>query len=209
MNDLLATTIEMRRGTTYTFRVSGGNDPESNAEYHPMYLTDSPTGGYVQLTAAERAAETVYAGIVITATDSEGGVLNFTSPYQAPICVYKTTDTSANSSDGGYQEYFDSLDLSCRDNATITQAAAVFNFTPNASTPDELFYQCVTHRNLGWRIRVLNAGDPPLTFMPSAAPVSASVVAEASGAAARLGRWSAPRLLSMLSAVFVVVVNVE
>jgi hypothetical protein len=149
----------MRRGTKYTFRISGGNTPISNSEYHPMYLTTSASGGYAQLTPEERAQQTVIAGITVTKRDSSGNVVGFESPFQAPICQYEGTDATFNLPKTGatYQEYFNTLDRSCGQNRSITNAAAVFEFTPTKDTPDVLYYQCVTHRNLGWKIVVLDA----------------------------------------------------
>jgi hypothetical protein len=159
LNDLLIPVVEMRRGTTYTLMISGGNTPDSNSEFHPMYLTTSPNGGYVQLSPSERAQQTVFAGIEVTEMDANGGIVSFESTLQAPICLYKTTDSTfalpENSSD--YQDYFDTLDTSCGDDSSITSAAAVLEFTPDDSTPDVIYYQCVTHRNLGWKIMVLDA----------------------------------------------------
>ena len=34
------------RGTTYTFRVAGGEDPNNGAQYHPFYFTSSSEGGF-------------------------------------------------------------------------------------------------------------------------------------------------------------------
>lgn len=165
----------MRRGTTYTFRVSGGDAPESNAAFHPFYLTTSITGGFVQLTPAERAAEIVIAGIEVNETDSSGGIVSFLSPYEAPICKYQTTAASLAYTTGDFQGYFNTLDTSCAENSTIMNEAAVLTFTPNATTPDLLYYQCVTHRNLGWKIVVIDADAPSTAAaVPVAAPSSSS-----------------------------------
>ena len=151
----------MRRGTTYTFMISGGNTPASNSEYHPMYLTTSEFGGYAQVSPAERAAQTVFAGIEVTEKDSNGNVIGFASTLEAPICQYETTDkTFALPEAGiGFQDYFKTLNTTCASNSAITNAAAVLEFTPNEDTPDLIYYQCVTHRNLGWKITVLDAGS--------------------------------------------------
>ena len=159
MNNLLIPVIEMRRGTKYTFRVNGGDNPDSNAEFHPFYLTTNPTGGYATLSPEERAMETVFAGIKIT-EESDQGVVAFESTATAPICSYSVTDETRDvEEDGDFQDYFNSLDTSCRDDSTIISEAAVFEFTPNEETPDEIYYQCVTHRNLGWKIMVLDAEE--------------------------------------------------
>jgi hypothetical protein len=161
LNDLLIPVVELRRGTTYTFLISGGNTPGSNAEYHPFYLTTSASGGYAQISPAERAAQTVFAGIEITERDGNGDVVGFSSTLEAPICLYETTDSTFALPESGvtYQEYFNTLDTSCATNTAITNDAAVLEFTPNEDTPDLIYYQCVTHRNLGWKIRILDAND--------------------------------------------------
>jgi hypothetical protein len=148
----------MRRGTTYTFLISGGNTPDSNSEYHPMYLTTSESGGYAQISPAERAAQTVFAGIEVTETDGDGNVVAFVSTLEAPICLYEVTDSTFSLPESGvtYQDYFNTLNRSCASNSAITKAAAVLEFTPNEDTPDLIYYQCVTHRNLGWEIRVVD-----------------------------------------------------
>merc|ERR1712232_1194344 len=66
--------------------------------------------------------------------------------------------------DGTYEEFYASLDTSCNDESSITGAAAILEFTPDENTPDLLYYQCVTHRNLGWEIRVVDPkGDDMVT----------------------------------------------
>lgn len=149
----------MRRGTTYTFMISGGNTPDSNSEYHPMYLTTSESGGYAQISPAERAAQTVFAGIEVTERDASGNIIGFASTLEAPICQYETTDTTFVLPKSGvtFQDYFNTLNRTCANNTAITSAAAVLEFTPNEDTPDLIYYQCVTHRNLGWKIRILDA----------------------------------------------------
>jgi hypothetical protein len=173
LNDLLIPMIEMRRGTTYTFLVNGGNDINSSAMYHPFYITTSATGGFVQLDPEERLEETVYAGIEVTERDSNGGIMDFNSTVQGPICFYKETDASEEAKlSGDFQEFFDTLDTSCKENITITDAAGRLEFTPDADTPDLLYYHCVTHRSLGWKIRVLDADEPALTPTTAFAPVA-------------------------------------
>jgi hypothetical protein len=149
----------MRRGTKYTFRISGGNTPNSNSEYHPMYLTTSASGGYAQATPEERTQQTVLAGIIVTKRDSNGNAIEFESPLQAPICQYEGTDATFNLPKTGttYQAYFNTLDRSCAQDSSITNAAAILEFTPTKDTPNVIYYQCVTHRNLGWKINVVGS----------------------------------------------------
>lgn len=69
---------------------------------------------------------------------------------------------------GTYPEYFATLDTSCKDDAEIVDNGATFTFTPNETTPDLLYYHCVTHRNLGWKIIIVDADD----VSPVAAPTT-------------------------------------
>jgi DOMON domain len=159
LNDFLIPVVEMRRGTKYTFMISGGNTPQSNSEFHPMYLSTSPSGGFAQMSPTERKQQTILAGINVKEVDANGGITRFEGTLQAPICQYETTDaTFALPSTGvNFQSYFNTLDRTCSNNSSITNAAAVLEFTPTKETPDLIYYQCVTHRNLGWKIMVLDA----------------------------------------------------
>jgi hypothetical protein len=168
INDYLIPVIELRRGKTYTFRVNGGDDAESLSEYHPMYLTTSISGGYSQLTEEERMDQEIFGGLEII----DGDVNNYNATATGPLCMYEVGDETTEASDGTFEEYFSTLDTSCASNVAITDAAGVLTFTPDENTPDLLYYQCVTHRNLGWKIHVLDAGDPPLTQPPTPSPVT-------------------------------------
>ena len=149
--------------------INGGNTPDSNSEYHPMYLTTSESGGYAQVSPAERAAQTVFAGIEVTERDASGNVIGFASTLEAPICQYETTDSTFTLPTSGttFQDYFNTLDRSCASNSAITNAAAVLEFTPNEDTPDLIYYQCVTHRNLGWKISIVDGSSDcePCNFL--------------------------------------------
>lgn len=46
INGTLIPELHLMRGTTYTFRVAGGDDIQNGAQYHPLYLTSSPDGGF-------------------------------------------------------------------------------------------------------------------------------------------------------------------
>jgi hypothetical protein len=176
VNDLLAPILELKRGTTYTFTAYGGDDSSNGAEYHPFYITTSPFGGYQQLNATERAKETVYVGIENIVLGEGGSVVNFTSPLIAPICLYVTTDaTDEAAMNGTYSEFFSTLDTSCKGDTAIIENGATFTFTPNETTPDLLYYHCVTHRNLGWKILIVDADAPSV---PVATPVAAPTTSD-------------------------------
>ena len=40
-----------------------GNDPTNAARYHPLYITDSPEGGFGQKSEEEQRQQKIYAGV--------------------------------------------------------------------------------------------------------------------------------------------------
>lgn len=90
VNGQLAPDLQLRRGLTYSFKVShahrpplpvgvvsksfityhrqvfGGNDPHSANEYHPLIVTAEPTGGLERLSEAAQRAARVLAGVHYT-----------------------------------------------------------------------------------------------------------------------------------------------
>lgn len=168
----------MRRGTKYTFKINGGNDSSDNANYHPFYLTTSKEGGYFQLTPEDRLNETPLAGITITATDyTTGGVTAFDVVGLGPICRYETTAASADAELLSFEDYAATLDMSCADDEWLSNRAGIVEFTPDAWTPDLIYYHCVTHFNLGFKIRVIDEDAPAVTASPTESPtVNAGVV---------------------------------
>jgi len=48
------------------FQVRGGNNPHSAEHYHPMIITDEPTGGFDRLSEEAQKAVRVYAGVEFT-----------------------------------------------------------------------------------------------------------------------------------------------
>lgn len=158
INDLLIPVIEMRRGTEYTFVVNGGDDPENGTRNHPFYIAKGDKGGYAQLTPAERLAEAPLAGIMVLETDGSGGVTDFAATAVAPICNYETTEESSVALETGtFTEFFQTLDTSCQEVQSVIDGAVELTFTPDETTPDEIYYHCVTHRDLGWKIKVIDA----------------------------------------------------
>lgn len=62
VNGQLAPDLQLRRGLVYAFRVSGGEDPHSAAEYHPLVVTAEPVGGLERLAERAQRAARVLAG---------------------------------------------------------------------------------------------------------------------------------------------------
>uniref|UniRef100_A0A1B0CEY4 Protein to be involved in spindle matrix formation n=1 Tax=Lutzomyia longipalpis TaxID=7200 RepID=A0A1B0CEY4_LUTLO len=130
----------------------GGDEPAQPARYHPLYICDSSEGGYGQLSSAEQQRQKVYAGVE---TDAEG--------YKFPTGVgrycewkHKTVDKSAESE--SFEDYMKTLRLECEDGKP-----GYLNWTVEMDTPDLVYYQCYTHKNLGWKIHVVDPGKLPQT----------------------------------------------
>ncbi|XP_071511559.1 ankyrin repeat domain-containing protein 42-like, partial [Diadema antillarum] len=128
--------ITVQRGQTYTFEVYGGNNPNQSASYHPFYITTDPAGGYAQLGEAARGGS---------------------------YCSYEDTASTGNPDDASsYSAYVDSLELTCPEG---DNAPGTLVWTPDGSTPDTVYYQCYTHRFLGWKINVSDATKCTLSLV--------------------------------------------
>ncbi|XP_063703594.1 protein Skeletor, isoforms B/C [Culicoides brevitarsis] len=147
INGLLIPEINVVRGKTYTFVVETGNDPDIPAKYHPFYITDDPVGGFEHKTDEERSKITIFAGakrlrsgeVVPTGT---GRLCNWEPNLDGP-------PADDYPSFGAYQR---SLTLKCD-----SGEPGVITWTPDENTPDTVYYQCYSHRYLGWRINVLDS----------------------------------------------------
>ncbi|XP_048001488.1 protein Skeletor, isoforms B/C [Leguminivora glycinivorella] len=149
INDLLIPELYVERGKTYTFIVEGGDDQTNPAKFHPFYISDSSEGGYGQKRPEDQNKQRVFAGV---ARDNEG--------YAYPTAVgrycewtHKSTDQSAVSDT--FEAYTKTLQLECNEGQPGT-----LNWTVAEETPDLVYYQCYTHNNLGWKIHVLDPGQP-------------------------------------------------
>ncbi|XP_055587341.1 protein Skeletor, isoforms B/C isoform X2 [Uranotaenia lowii] len=150
LNDLLIPEVYVERGQTYTFVVEGGNDSTQPAKYHPFYITDSPEGGYGQLNNLQRSRETVFAGVEF---DKD----NYPYPTAAGrYCEWKHRTVDRWEESKTFEDYMKTVHLECDD---PTGQPAYLNWTVVDETPDMVYYQCYTHRNLGWVIRVVNPGE--------------------------------------------------
>ncbi|XP_050536003.1 protein Skeletor, isoforms B/C-like isoform X2 [Daktulosphaira vitifoliae] len=156
INGLLIPEINVVRGQTYTFVVEGGNDPEIPAKYHPFYITDDPVGGFGYKTIEERENIHIFAGVSISKSGEIvptgiGRLCNWTPDSQQPLADEFV-------SFGAYQR---TLSLACDQGDP-----GIVQWTPDTNTPNTVYYQCFTHRHLGWKINVLdscNKEKPELT----------------------------------------------
>ena len=155
INGLLAPVLYAKRGRTYTFLVEGGSNPAIGGLYNPLYITTDPDGGYAEQTINERKKYQIYAGIEY---DRKGRP----SPTSAGrLCAWRLPNTTQDEafdkrrSDTGryanFVQYRNHLNFHCENGN-----AALLQWTPNASTPDIVYYQSYTHRNMGNKIIVLD-----------------------------------------------------
>ncbi len=154
--------ISQITGKTYTFIVEGGNDKNNSARRHPLYLTDDPEGGFDYKSDDERQSEQIFGGVGIT---PDGTIL---PTAEGRLCEWKI-DTSRRDRPENYENYFDfqrTLNLDCQ-----TGNSGILRFTPDKNTPDLIYYQCYTHRNLGWKIHIIDNCDQ-LSGQPSIPKVS-------------------------------------
>jgi hypothetical protein len=150
INDTLIPTLVVQRGKTYTFVVYGGDNPDLSSRYHPFYITSSESGG-ILLETEDTIEETVYAGF-------NGPTRSYTV---GPLCGYTSTPASeevlgdCQSELDDYQAILVAPAPTCG-RGTLTNT---FTWTPDKDTPDIVYYQCASHRNLGWKISVMDTID--------------------------------------------------
>ncbi|XP_074605545.1 protein Skeletor, isoforms B/C-like [Brevipalpus obovatus] len=150
INGLVIPEITVERGKTYTFIVEGGNDKIHGARRHPLYITDSPEGGFDHKPDDERRKERIFAGVGIT----KSGELLPTAAGR--LCEWQI-DTSRKDKPEDYKDFFEfqrTLSLQCGPGEP-----ALLRWRPDKNTPDTVYYQCYTHRYLGWKIRVVDSCD--------------------------------------------------
>ncbi|XP_019756540.2 protein Skeletor, isoforms B/C isoform X1 [Dendroctonus ponderosae] len=143
INGLLIPEINVVRGKTYNFITEGGDNPEVSAKYHPFYITDDPVGGYAYKTPEERKNISILAGVRF---DKAGEPI----PVGVGRLCHWTHSGDSDADDfdsfGAYQR---TLQLKCD-----VGEPGIVTWTPDRNTPDTVYYQCFTHRHLGWKINV-------------------------------------------------------
>ncbi|XP_042862288.1 protein Skeletor, isoforms B/C-like [Penaeus japonicus] len=147
INDMLIPEIYVERGQTYYFTVSGGNDKLNSPRYHPLYITSSPEGGFGQKTVEEQKQERVFAGI----SYSKMGMPDATAA--GGLCEWRHEGIDAWEDSITFEEYKETLYKDCDGDPPGSLV-----WTVAEDTPDLVYYQCYTHRNLGWKIHVVDSG---------------------------------------------------
>lgn len=162
INGLMAPILYVKRGRTYTFRIEGGNNPSIAELYNPLYITNHPNGGYTEQDDKERRKYSIYAGIEFDRRARP-------SPTSAGrLCAWQIPNRTEVAEANGKSKYFDKRRADTNRYSNFIQYrnalsyhceagnAALLQWTPNASTPDVVYYQSYTHRNMGNRILVLD-----------------------------------------------------
>ncbi|RWS07336.1 Protein Skeletor:-like isoforms D/E [Dinothrombium tinctorium] len=145
INGKLIPELHVERGKDYTFIVEGGNNPAIQASYHPLYITNNKEGGGAQFPDALNSSDhIIYAGVLLNGGKPDP------SPGAGRYCEWKHKSGIDRAEDvATFEEYKQTLTLRCDPGDP-----AVFVWRPDQNTPDQVYYQCFTHRNLGWKIIV-------------------------------------------------------
>ncbi|KAI1305994.1 Protein Skeletor, isoforms B/C [Halotydeus destructor] len=148
VNGLMAPVIHVKRGRSYVFRVEGGNNPSNAYTYHPLYITNDPDGGYVKMADQERKKHSIYAGIDF---DKKGRP----SPTSAGrLCLWaypEGFDARKSNRYATFTQFRGALNYTCDKGSP-----ALLQWTPNEGTPDVVYYQSYTQRNMGGKIIVVD-----------------------------------------------------
>lgn len=164
INDLLIPEITVERGETYTFIVEGGKDPANPARYHPLYITDSPEGGLGQNTGKE-TSENVFAGV-------QREIEGYLFPTAAGrYCEWTRTTVDNADNYKTFKSFFETLELKCDKGEP-----AKLIWTVEKDTPDLVYYQCFTHKHLGWKIHVVDPGQRNINGVSQVLPAFTTFV---------------------------------
>lgn len=148
VNGYLAAELWLRRGLTYSFKVRGGNDPHSPEYYHPMVITDEPRGGFDRLSDSKQSEIRVLAGVEFTRRGRP-------KPTAAgPLCISKyppNQDRRLDDNFPTFRKFNRTLKSECE-----SGVAAILEITPNSSWPDTVYFNSFTHRNMGWKIHIVD-----------------------------------------------------
>ncbi|GMR60514.1 hypothetical protein PMAYCL1PPCAC_30709, partial [Pristionchus mayeri] len=130
--------IYLKRDTTYTFIVEGGNDKTTSDFYNPLYISEDPFGGYDKLSEDERKSVKIH-----SSSDP--------STHVGRMCVW-TADSDVNpDSFSSFVDFRKSLDLKCDDKQPHS-----FTFTPDQHTPATLYFNSFSSYNMGYKLHIVD-----------------------------------------------------
>ncbi len=156
-NDTLIPAVAVERGVTYTFRVFGGDNTSNAAAHHPLYITSDEDGGLATKNPADRAKEVLYAGIT-NVTKVGDNVTDFTPTAQGPLCELRAPRGMNPDTFATFNEYHEALNDSCVSTVDASSAGVLEWTVPADFEPEVVYYQCVTHRDLGFKLVVFDQG---------------------------------------------------
>lgn len=174
INGLMSPILHVQRGKTYTFRVEGGNTfDKSYRFYHPFYITDEQYGGYVHQNVTQRNQQKIFAGMQFEKAPGSAPIKPINGkPHVAQVqqmvgkplptsvgrlCAWlpnSVNDIRKAETHQSFAQFRAKLNYNC----TLGQPGIV-HWTPNVSTPDVVYYQSYTQRNMGWKIIVRDDTD--------------------------------------------------
>lgn len=100
------------------------------SRYHPLYITDSPEGGFGQLLSHQQKRQKVFAGV-------EWDENNYPKPSAAGrYCEYVHNRTDQSDNSKTFEDFRKTLHLECEEGEP---AELVWYVKPD--TPDEVYYQ--------------------------------------------------------------------
>ncbi|XP_055339701.1 protein Skeletor, isoforms B/C-like [Paramacrobiotus metropolitanus] len=172
INGSLIPELVLKRGVKYRFFIQGGKNPQTLEYYHPFYITSEPEGGFAQKKEADRIRVRLFAGV------RRGANNDYEATAVGPLCLWKELTNNVKPED--YSNFFGykrQLGFVCE-----SGQPGILEFTPDATTPDVVFYQSYTQRNLGWKITIVDAFEDPITHQR----VGASAEGERGGAVANV-----------------------
>ncbi|KAH9416326.1 hypothetical protein DERP_000831 [Dermatophagoides pteronyssinus] len=149
INDLLIPELHVVRGHDYTFLIETGDNRTDKKHYHPFYITDSREGGNPNNFSINHH---IYAGIRFHdgIADPQPGTGRYCELIESsrvdPAFIYSIED------------YRKTLRLYCGKGNVGS-----FRWRPDNNTPDTIFYQSFTEKNMGWKIKVTSSSSTMMT----------------------------------------------
>ncbi|KAA8495244.1 Protein Skeletor, isoforms D/E [Porphyridium purpureum] len=164
LNGILIPAVGVERGKTYEFVIQTGDDASNSAKYHPFYISSDPFGGYVADSELEQREQfengEIFAGI--TGLNESDGSFRWYTTGNGTLCQIEEIEASSAQTFDTFEEYNATLNYSCTEDSAIAAGAGRLVWSVAPDTPDLVYYQCVTHNNLGWKIRVFDEGSVDL-----------------------------------------------
>ncbi|GAU94254.1 hypothetical protein RvY_06065 [Ramazzottius varieornatus] len=158
VNGKLAPELVLQRGQPYRFIVYGGMNFQDSSKYHPLYITTDSTGGLASKLPAEQVAEE--RGILAGAVRAPNGA-GFIPTALGPYCAFVQGGAANPDSFRSFEEFNRTLALQCDDAPPrtlplVNAPSSVLDWIPSAQDPPVAYYQCFIHKDMGWRIKLVN-----------------------------------------------------